>query len=658
LWNRKALSLLLILSLVFSICLLFMPSFIPSTGATGESWLSGWGYRKSHLITHATDANSNYAIRITTYFATGSDSGENVYLNSKAQINFGDVRFTDDGGSALLYYWMQSELDSDNGVFWVKVAANLTAVDQTIFVYYGNSTVSTTSDLANTFVRTDNMEDYPTTYGWTGFGTNAKSSTQKYHGIYSAKISENAAASGFSKTPMATSYAVCNWVYLDSGCTSGKYTQLQDLVDATHGYYAMANIYDDAGTYKWGLYYYTGGDHWSYSANTLSLQTWYFVELLQTGKTIYLYVNGVQKHTVAMDQTMTTTRDYWGSLTGTQLSGIIYVDDFIVRKYVSPEPAHSTWGAQNTPISSNLVGLTSTSNNEVIILYANWTIPTANLSYCIFCWNLSTSMVNDSAVSISLGVTWTNITKTLDSTVSYIIDWLMYANSTDGSWGLTSNQYFTVSANITYYFDTGGGIRSVATDVSNGSTVQYSVTSLSLGALGSVNYALISWNWSDLSTGSSTSNPLTFNVCNRTTVWAHFQGVGAGFTYAIARFEFSPSNPGNTTQILFNGSQSYFTEAITDYSWNFGDGNTTSSAAQDWIRHAYGTDGAYNVTLTVSSTATNTSAMIFHLVNVTASGGTTVIAGPGGGSFGWGVILLILLIPGSLIAVVAIRRRR
>lgn len=129
------------------------------------------------------------------------------------------------------------------------------------------------------------------------------------------------------------------------------------------------------------------------------------------------------------------------------------------------------------------------------------------------------------------------------------------------------------------------------------------------------------------------------------------------FTYAIARFEFFPSNPENATLILFNGSQSYYTDPISDYSWNFGDGNTTSSGAQDWIRHVYGTDGSYDVSLTVTASVSNMSAVTFRQVNVTSTiggGGLSRTMPEDLASWVVGGFIGVLV----LIAVVLIVRRR
>ena len=101
-------------------------------------WLTGWSYRKSHVINPASGAGTNYPIRITVHYGSGTDSDVHVYLNGKCRTDFGDIRFTRSDGTTLLDYWMESKVDSDNAVFWVEVADDLSTNPVAIYLYYGN----------------------------------------------------------------------------------------------------------------------------------------------------------------------------------------------------------------------------------------------------------------------------------------------------------------------------------------------------------------------------------------------------------------------------------------------------------------------------------------------------------------------------------------
>jgi len=98
-------------------------------GSCELGWLSGWTCRKSHVIESATGAGTDYQIRITVHYGGGTDSEEDVYCNSHCKTDFGDIRFTDDDGVTLLNYWMETKVDSNYAIFWVKIADDLSSSD-------------------------------------------------------------------------------------------------------------------------------------------------------------------------------------------------------------------------------------------------------------------------------------------------------------------------------------------------------------------------------------------------------------------------------------------------------------------------------------------------------------------------------------------------
>jgi hypothetical protein len=113
--------------------------------------LSGFKERKSHVLTAGTGAGANYQMRIHIIYGAGADSGEDMYCDSKCNADFSDLRFTSSDEQTLLSYWLESKLDGDNAIFWVKVTEDLDS-DRTIYVYYGNSYAVSLSSQANTFV--------------------------------------------------------------------------------------------------------------------------------------------------------------------------------------------------------------------------------------------------------------------------------------------------------------------------------------------------------------------------------------------------------------------------------------------------------------------------------------------------------------------------
>jgi hypothetical protein len=131
---------------------------IKGAGA-GADFLSGWSYRKSHELTGASGAGTNYQVKITVHYGAGSDSGDDVYLNSKSRTDFIDINFTDNTGTTELDFWRESKVDSDNAVFWIEIKDDL-GTNQTIYIYYGKNDASDASSGDDTFAFFD---DFPGT---------------------------------------------------------------------------------------------------------------------------------------------------------------------------------------------------------------------------------------------------------------------------------------------------------------------------------------------------------------------------------------------------------------------------------------------------------------------------------------------------------------
>ena len=114
--------------------------------ASGENWLNYFDYRRNITLTGVTGAGTGYQVLV------------NITYNSSMQVNFGDIRFTDDDGDTELTYWMQEHVNSSYAVFWVKVNDDLGS-NQIIYIYYGNNGVTTTSNGYATFEFFEDWEE-------------------------------------------------------------------------------------------------------------------------------------------------------------------------------------------------------------------------------------------------------------------------------------------------------------------------------------------------------------------------------------------------------------------------------------------------------------------------------------------------------------------
>jgi len=120
------------------------------------------------------------------------------------------------------------------------------------------------------------------------------------------------------------------------------------------------------------------------------------------------------------------------------------------------------------------------------------------------------------------------------------------------------------------------------------------------------------WNFGDGSSPVNKTDPITIHLYSAagnyavTLIITDNEQLSGNTTKILtygrspeAIFTFSPSFPIVGETVVFNASGSYDLDGnITDYTWDFGDGNITTINASI-ITHAYMTEGNYTVTLTV-----------------------------------------------------------
>lgn len=113
------------------------------------SELAGYKYRKSITINGSSDGNqTNYQMKVTIHRSTGTDSGSNVYVGSKCESNFYDIRFTT-LNNTLLDYWIESIVGND-ATIWVELDS-IPQTGATFYMYYGYSDAEEYSNGVDTF---------------------------------------------------------------------------------------------------------------------------------------------------------------------------------------------------------------------------------------------------------------------------------------------------------------------------------------------------------------------------------------------------------------------------------------------------------------------------------------------------------------------------
>ena len=344
----------------FLVLMVLVACFVPLIQfAHATNLLTGWGYRKSHVINYAAGAGTLYQKQITVHYGSGTDGDDDVYLNSHSRTDFGDVRFTDDDGSTLLDYWMEEKVDSDYSIFWVKVADDLSTVAVTVYVYYGKADATTTSSFTATFIEGDSFTRADSdTVGNTEIGsrtwTERHTKTLGDFDIVSNQL-KMADSSNFAwcTIPFSQYNLAMDFIlFVPSGSsTNWAGAEIRKVAEAdnytTSGlliYFRANGNIEVAGGSPTGT---TTGTYTAGQNNRISIQAY--------NNSIKVYVNDVLK----LDFTESTETGGYVDFADYALVNTIW-DSFRVRKCVLPEPAHGAWGSEETSVIASrrlLVGV-------------------------------------------------------------------------------------------------------------------------------------------------------------------------------------------------------------------------------------------------------------------------------------------------------------
>lgn len=150
-------------------------------------WSSSWSKKKEIKIQERTGNNwNNYSVYI------------NVTYDSDMNANFSDLRFIDGSETTELKYYIESKIDSNSALIWVKT--NLTGnVNTSIYMYYGNAGVATTSNQTTAFLWDDDgSRDRTSEYTLTGSTATWSWSSGAYTLDASAGLTVTAYPTGFN----------------------------------------------------------------------------------------------------------------------------------------------------------------------------------------------------------------------------------------------------------------------------------------------------------------------------------------------------------------------------------------------------------------------------------------------------------------------------
>lgn len=347
-----------------------IPAMIP--------WLIGWAYRKSHIINSASGAGTDYQVKIVVHYDDGTDYNDNsesppvghVYCGGKCRTDFGDIRFTDDDCITILPYYMENKVDGDYAVFSVKILDNLSVNNVTIYIYYGNPSATTTSNGQDTFLQFDSFDTLDTDV-WTIDRYNESQivtvengqlkfihNTQAFCHIERSMTLEN--ISILLKLKRIDTYQEFSWdVGLGLYFNEYDYVAIKLAHTDSQPHYIMCQK-DVSGS----IYNYLSSTHrWNNN-------TYIWVQISLTSTTVYVRysydgINWNLHKELTREATWTTpslviighgfeissgtySNPDWDNAGTLGKLAVAWADDYIVRKFVSPEPLHGAWGAEES----------------------------------------------------------------------------------------------------------------------------------------------------------------------------------------------------------------------------------------------------------------------------------------------------------------------
>ena len=320
-------------------------------------WNASW-WRKRAITINLTKGTTpqNYTILL------------NISYDSDMEANFSDIRFVNGSENTALSYWIRDFAASDYANVWVRIDQNITPQNYTIYMYYDNGTTADSlSSNIDTFFGGDGGFDSAT--GWVendpGSGISINTSDSRLAWEYfnmndGGYIYETAYrnTSNFSISLMINVTDDFNRqeFYFGAGTNISE-------VRSGHSFLGFNFLESPAGThsirgflkdYETGLAAGNITGDLDGTANYTNIK--YYLEVTRTGTNVTFYADddpNVRTAPIGYENNNTffapsykyffVAQSYDG---GSNQGSSGYIDDFVARHYVEPEPTY-TVGPEN-----------------------------------------------------------------------------------------------------------------------------------------------------------------------------------------------------------------------------------------------------------------------------------------------------------------------
>jgi len=190
--------------------------------AQSVSWHDGYSSRKSITISNPTDSEiTGYQIQVSLHQGSGTDSGSDMYLDGNVQSDFDDIRFTEDDGTTMLDYWVES-VSSGVATVWIDVNSLQASGNTKIYVYYGNSGADSQSNAETVFPFYENFDT-------NGISDWVASTLLLDHADETGQQSQGISTSTYVSSPNSAQ------LHTYASCFSGPFNGVQSLITYSPG---------------------------------------------------------------------------------------------------------------------------------------------------------------------------------------------------------------------------------------------------------------------------------------------------------------------------------------------------------------------------------------------------------------------------------------
>lgn len=167
-------------------------------GAAPGTWYDpNWAARQRvRVINNDASAYSDVAVKFE------------VAYDTDMQTDFDDIRFTDASGTTTLSYWREEYTTATDAQFWVKIPTMAADSVTEVYMYYDNTSATTTSDISSVFNAYDDFDDNTITEyagDTTKLGTSGTFAYSGGYGLYATPNPNDKTTDGIGRTDFTIS---------------------------------------------------------------------------------------------------------------------------------------------------------------------------------------------------------------------------------------------------------------------------------------------------------------------------------------------------------------------------------------------------------------------------------------------------------------------